>query len=101
MEKYIVIKDWFNIKEGTIIEETNGTYIHIVDGNTISFSQETLNNEEHFKLYSDPIIISNLDDIEPDNKKHRFRIQLDVKCNRDKLKEIEIFLRNNLDTIIR
>ena len=101
MEKYIVIKDWFNIKEGTIIEETNGQYVHIVDGNTITFSHKTLNNEEHFKLYSDPIIISNLDDIEPDNKKHRFRIQLDVKCNRDKLKEIEIFLRNNLDTIIR
>jgi hypothetical protein len=100
MDKYIVIKDWFNIKEGTIIEDTNGKYVHTVDGNTISFNHETLNNEEHFKLYSDPIIISNIDDIEPDDNEYRFRIQLDVKCNKERLKEIEMFLRNNLETII-
>ena len=101
MDNYIVIKDWFNVKKGTIIASNNGIYSYDMDGDVITFSNDTLNNKEYFELYNSSLTISKIDDIIIDTTEYRFRIQLDVKCTKDKLKEIETFIRSNIEGILK
>lgn len=100
MDKYILIEDWYNIKKGTIIEPEDGVYKYNLDGNIITFNEETLKNETIFKIYEDMLTITNMDDLDIDGNEYNFRMQLDIKCNRSRLNEIEKFIRDNLDKIL-
>lgn len=100
MNTYILIKDWFNIPKGTLIEPSDGQYVYIHDGNTITFNQDTLNNKEYFNIYQDPLLITEIQDDDSNNIKQNFRMQLDIHCTKDKLKEIESFIRENLNYLV-
>ena len=100
MDTYVVIKDWFNDKTGTIISHKNGEYKITIDGNTLTFSEETLKDEEYFEIKQEyPISIKEIDK-SVDDTELNFRIQLDIKCTKNKLKEIEKVLRESIDSVL-
>ena len=97
MDSYIVVKEYLGIKEGTVISPDNDKYIIEVEGNNLEISKTNLDSLDNFEK-QDPLSIEEITE-ESDTKK-RYRVQIDINCTETKRKEIESFLRENLNDIL-
>lgn len=97
MDSYIVIKEYLGIKKGTIIVPQGDKYIIKIDGNNLEISKDNLDKLDNFEK-REPFSIEEI--TEKNNSKKRYRVQIDINCTELKRKEIENFLRENLNEIL-
>ena len=87
------------LNKGEIIEDTNGEYF-FAKLNKVYTKEDLLSKPDIFELLPEIKLEIKEVDQEDEDKIGNWRIQLDVKTSKRKLKEIEIFLRETISEML-
>ena len=94
--EYICIKSFLKVKEGDIFKKDSDKEGYYTNG-SVSLPEDYFKIEEFFKEHK---IFKTKEITISDKQKHLYRIEIEVNCTKNKLKDIENFLKENLNDII-
>jgi predicted mannosyl-3-phosphoglycerate phosphatase (HAD superfamily) len=84
-------------KNAIIVPDKEGKFFYETNGAKIELKKEYLESDL-FEKQENPITIKEIN--EQEETVNRYRIEIDVKCKKSKLKEIEKFLNKNINKIL-
>jgi hypothetical protein len=104
MKTYICTNTFNNIPKDHILIPKNNEYEFEMDGGIImKIPFSILENKEHFDEYipNEPIVKrTTLCEETMEEVEYKWRIEMEVKCTKSKLKEVEIYLNENISSLL-
>jgi len=86
------------IKKGDVVEE--GTTIDSIDGISLKLDSKILDDKNLFEeILNFEMLVKEADEIEEEQERD-WILQLKFKCSRKKLREVEIFLKQNFEKLL-